>query len=80
MASDTEAVAIALHPFNRLIDLANFRGIPIAQAIEQVDPAFVSRLVEPVGVLLDLFLLIREMTQGHHDLAATPYQLIQMTS
>jgi hypothetical protein len=76
VASDTEAVAIVLDPFDRLIDLANFRGIPIAQAIEQVDPAFISRLVEPVGVLLDLLLLIHEMTQGHHDLAATPYQLV----
>jgi len=46
------------------------------KTIEQVDLVFVSRLIEPVGVLLDLLLLSREMMQGHHDLAATPYQLV----
>jgi hypothetical protein len=76
VASDTEAVPMVLDPFDRLIDLTNFRDTTIAQAIEQVDPAFVSRLVEPVSVLLDLLLLSREMMQGHHDLAATPYQLV----
>jgi hypothetical protein len=58
VASTTQAIPIALDPSDCLIDLANFRGIPVVQAIEQVDPAFVGGLVEPVGVLLDLFLLV----------------------
>jgi len=78
----SQAVPILLFPDakERLVDLTPLLNIPLIQTVEQVDTAFIGRSVEPIGILLDLFLLLADMAQSHKDLVAALPQLIEVLS
>jgi hypothetical protein len=80
MASQAAPILIFPDAKERLVDLMHFFNIPLIQTVKQVDPALIGCLVEPIGILLDLFLLVADMLQSHKDLVAALSQLIEVLS
>src|SRR3990170_4943346 len=64
----------------RLVDLMHLFNIPVVQTVEQVGPTFVGCLVEPISVLLDLFLFPADMVQCRDELLAALSQLVHVSA
>jgi hypothetical protein len=80
MASEAAPILVFPDAKERPVDLMHLLNIPLIQTIKQVDPALIGYLVEPIGILLDLFLLLADMLQSHKDLVAALSQLIEVLS
>lgn len=70
MTSSAATILVGSNAKDRLVYLAHLLSVPVVQTVEQVDPAAIGGLVEPIGVSLDLFLLPADMLQRHDDLIA----------
>jgi hypothetical protein len=51
-----------LHPIKGFVDLVDLLRIPIAQSVEQCDPAFIGSAVEPIGILLSFVPLLLDVS------------------